>query len=64
MPVKEPTPDVLTVKEAAAYLRTTPWHVYRLIEKGELPCARLGRIIRIKRKVIELMLDGCVIEEG
>lgn len=57
------TQEVMTVKEAADYLRTTSWHVYRLIDKGQLPCARFGRSIRIKRKVLDLMLDGCVLEE-
>lgn len=55
--------DVMTVKETAEYLRTTPWHVYRLVDSGDLPCARLGRSIRISKKVVDLMLDGCVVED-
>ena len=54
--------DVLTVREAADYLRTTPWHLYRLIDKGEVPCVRLGRSLRLSRKVLSMMIDGCVVE--
>lgn len=56
-------PDVMTVPEAAEYLRTTTWHLYKLIREGQLPCARFGKAIRLRRKVLDLMLDGCVIEE-
>lgn len=35
-------PALLTVKEAAELLHCTPLHVYRLIERDELPAIRLG----------------------
>ena len=39
--------DVLTVADAAEWLRASPNYVYELVRKGELPAFRLGRAIRI-----------------
>ena len=40
---------LLTVAEAAEFLRVHPNHVYELIRRGELPHVRLGRVIRLPR---------------
>jgi len=39
----ERIPRVLTAQEAATYLRITPATLYKLIHKGEIPAAKVGR---------------------
>jgi excisionase family DNA binding protein len=38
---------LLTVDEVAGRLRASPRHVRRLIERGELPVVRLGKLVRV-----------------
>ena len=46
---------LLTVREAAAFLRISRSSLYVLMDRGELPFAKLGRSRRIPRRaVIEL----------
>lgn len=47
-----------TVDETATAFRVSPTTVRRLINRGLLPAARIGRSIRIKRAVIERLLQG------
>ncbi|MEC7001331.1 MAG: helix-turn-helix domain-containing protein [Actinomycetota bacterium] len=42
-------PEVMTVREAADYLRCHPDAVYRLIRVGDLPAIRLGRHLKVHR---------------
>lgn len=45
---------ILTVGEAAAYLRTHPLTIHRLLRKGAFPGAlRIGRVWRIPQSVLE-----------
>jgi excisionase family DNA binding protein len=46
-------PDILTVPEAAAYLRVSEAEVMRLIDEGKLPAARIGDSFRIARIAID-----------
>jgi excisionase family DNA binding protein len=39
----------LTVREVAAFLRVSIRSVYNLIERGQIPSLRIGRVIRIPR---------------
>jgi excisionase family DNA binding protein len=58
-PFAPPTPaqpsvhDILTVPEAAAYLRVSEQEVMRLIDEGKLPAARIGDSFRIARIAID-----------
>jgi excisionase family DNA binding protein len=45
--------DILTVPEAAAYLRVTEDEVMRLIDEGKLPAARMGDSFHIARIAID-----------
>jgi excisionase family DNA binding protein len=38
--------DLWTVKEVAAYLKASTSYVYKAAERGELPCRRLGALLR------------------
>ena len=55
-------PDVLTSREAATVLRMGIKELRQLIERGELPAARLGprRVIRISKSAIVSLLGGAV----
>lgn len=46
-------PDILTVAEAAAYLRVSEAEVMRLIDEGKLAAARIGDSYRIARIAID-----------
>lgn len=53
----ENLPPVLKVKELSNLLRIPLTRTYELIERGEIPCVRLGRSIRIPRSVVARLLD-------
>ena len=48
---------ILTVEEAARYLRVDPKTVYRLIAESELKAALVGRVYRIEMKDLENFLN-------
>lgn len=49
---------VLTVDEAAAYLRISRGLAFAAVRDGSLPSVRIGRRILIPRRQLEAMLDG------
>ena len=51
------TDEVLTVKEAAALLKTSRQQIRRMIQSGELPAVKVGREWRIPRGSISDLLD-------
>jgi excisionase family DNA binding protein len=51
------SPVLLTVTEVAARYRVSKMTVYRLIEHGELPAARIGRSLRIPEQAVRAYLD-------
>ena len=53
---KEPT--VYTVCEVARILRLGKISVYQAIEKGEIPCIRIGRRVLIPRHALERLLEN------
>lgn len=52
-PVQPQVPDILTIAEAAAYLRVSEDDVMRMIDEGKLPAARIGDSFRIARIAID-----------
>lgn len=42
-------PRFLTVKEVANYLRISERKLWELTNKGEIPCRRIGRLVRYDR---------------
>ena len=58
------TPDtllLLTAQEAADYLRIPLGSLYVRIHKKEIPCTRLGRLLRFRRSELDgLMVPGQV----
>lgn len=51
-------PLVVTVPEAAAALRISPWQVRQLAARGDLRTLRLGRCLRIPRAELERLLGA------
>ena len=56
--------DWLSTKEAAAALGLTPRTLYRLIDEGQLPAYRFGRVIRLKQSKIDVFVGDSRIEPG
>jgi len=56
--------DWLSTKEAAAALGLTPRTLYRLIDEGQLPAYRFGRVIRLKQTEINDFVGQSRIEPG
>lgn len=51
-----PEPEMLTVKQAAAWLQLHENAVYRMVEDGKIPSLRVGGAIRIPRsKLLEMI---------
>lgn len=50
--------DLLTVDEAAALLRISPWTVAAMTRDGRLPRIASVRRIRIPRRAVERMMEG------
>lgn len=56
--------DWLSTKEAASALGLTPRTLYRLIDEGQLPAYRFGRVIRLKQSEIDAFVGTSRIEPG
>lgn len=50
--------EILTVKEAAAHLKTTRQQIRKMIANGELPAVKVGREWRIPMEGIKLFLEN------
>ena len=50
--------DVLTVDEAAEFLRIGRNQLYDAIGRGEVPHLRIGRTIRLSRRALDRVLGG------
>jgi len=48
---------LLTVPEVAKVLRIGRNLAYELVARGEIPCVRLGRMIRVPRSSLERWLE-------
>lgn len=53
---EHPMPQLMNVEEVAAYLRVATATVYRLAQRGEIPAAKVGRVWRFQKEVIDLWL--------
>jgi excisionase family DNA binding protein len=53
---RHPEPETLTVDEAAAKLRISRNHAYKLIADGTIPALRLGRRVLVSRVALDSLL--------
>ena len=51
--------ELLTVPDMAADIKSSEKHVRRLIERGEVPVYRFGRLIRVSRADWEAYKARC-----
>lgn len=54
----------LSTKEAARHLGIATATLYRLIDSGELPAYRIGRVIRLKQAEVDTFIEGARIQPG
>ena len=60
MMTRDPEPALLTIEEAARYLRLSRAKVYSMAARGELPAVKMGRSVRIRRERLDAWLDAPV----
>jgi excisionase family DNA binding protein len=48
---------VMTVDEVAEYLRIPRASVYKLAQRGKIPCQKVGRHWRFRRQSVDAWLD-------
>jgi len=48
---------LLTVPEAAAYLRVSDWTIYKLVRAGDLPVVHVGRGFLIDARDLDDFID-------
>lgn len=51
--------EFYTVSQLADLLQLTEMTIYRMINRGELPCYAIGRIKRFRRGDVEEFLEQC-----
>ena len=54
----------LGTAEAARHLGLTPRTLYRLIDEGQIPAYKFGRVIRLKLQDIESFIESARIQPG
>lgn len=48
---------MLTLKEVARYLHVVPLTVYRMIDRGDLPAVKVGRVWRFRKEDLQAYLN-------
>ena len=54
----------LSTGEAAALIGLTPRTLYRLIDSGQVPAYRFGRVIRLRSHEVEAATEAARVEPG
>ncbi len=54
----------LSTKEAARRLGITPRTLYRLIDEGQLPAYKFGRVIRLQEREVDEFIAAARIQPG
>jgi excisionase family DNA binding protein len=54
--------QLMTVVEVAAALRVSKATVYRMVQSGVMPSKRMGRTVRISRRIVEDFLGDDVVD--
>lgn len=57
-------PDVMTVDDLAEYLRIPRASVYKLAQKGRIPCQKVGKHWRFRREALDRWLEADRVEEA
>lgn len=59
-----PEPVWLGTQEAARHLGITPRTLYRLIDEGEIPAYKLGRVLRLRLDDVTAFLESARVRPG
>jgi excisionase family DNA binding protein len=62
--LSEPTERWLRVEEIAAHLGVAPVTIYRYLEKGVIPCHRVGKLWRFKASEVDAWVAMGGAEDG
>lgn len=54
----------LSTAQAAARIGVVTRTLYRMIDQGELPAYRIGRVLRLKAADIDRFIEACRVEPG
>lgn len=54
----------LSTKEAARHLGITPRTLYRLIDSGQVPAYKFGRVIRLQEREVDAFIEQARITPG
>ena len=54
----------LSTKEAARRLGITPRTLYRLIDEGQIPAYKFGRVIRLQQSEVDEFISAAKIQPG
>jgi excisionase family DNA binding protein len=54
----------LGTTEAAERLGIVPRTLYRMIDEGEIPAYKMGRVIRVKESDLEAFLESTKVQPG
>ena len=57
-PANSPAPDLMTPREAAAYLRCARRRIYDLVSAGRLPRLREGGRLLVRRADLDRLVEG------
>ena len=57
-------PVWLGTQEAARHLGITTRTLYRLIDEGEIPAYKLGRVLRLQLRDVTAFLEGARVRPG
>jgi len=50
-------PEIMTIKQVAEYLQVDEKTIYRLAQKGEIPCFKIGYTWRFKERIDKWIED-------
>jgi excisionase family DNA binding protein len=51
------TTTILTTAEVARWLKTSRYHLYRLVEAGKVPAFRVGNVYRFNVELLRRMVE-------
>lgn len=53
-----------TVQQVAAYLQASTSYVYKAAERGEIPCRRIGALLRFVPSSVREWAEGRAVRRG
>lgn len=62
--MSEPEINWISTKAAADYLGITSRTLYRMIDDGQVPAYKFGRVIRLKQAEVDTFIEASRVEPG